>query len=273
MSNVIPHLSNPPLTLAITKVEFNTLTELQLDAVIESFSDRIRSDYPSLTQGEVRSLEMEINPDDMPSKADLKHLKSKYWLFKNESLDWSIRLDKSSIFIATSKYISSDDMCDRVATLLLGLKDTGKVTHTRFIGTRFINYFEPDENGEFSNYSEQFNYIQRPLPFAEAMGGSRFQSRYKVEDYWLDIKCDIVVFGSPVPDDLYDVAQSVNMSTNPLNKVFSTLDLDCKYLAEQYEKFDSANVRTHILELTTVAKKALYHALATKEIEARKDKE
>lgn len=269
MYEVAPHMSNPPLILALAKVEFAKLPQAKLEGSIEALHDMLREEYPDLQQGLSSSVNLNLsNKDNGELSSDLVEEKVPFWVLRSADSDWAMRIDNTSILVTTKSYVSSEDLCERVCSVLQAISEAVKITHTRYIGVRFVNKINHNDQGHFSALRPGF--IQEALPFSDGMGGSSYNSRYKIGEGWLDIRSHLVVGGYEVTEDLRDVAALVNVAKSPVNEVFVTLDFDCKFVIENYEKYDLSVLKDRIMTLTYKGKEALAHVLTEDEINQRR---
>lgn len=268
MYDTTPHLSNPPLIMALAKVEFAKLPLAKLESSIEDIHDMLREHYPDLQNGIANNLNLNLtNKDNGEFASNVKAEKSPFWLFRSADYDWAIQIDTNGILVSTRAYVSSEDLCHRIRTILDALDTAVKITHTRYVGVRFVNKIKYDADGEFGALRP--GYIQKRLSFTDGMGGSSYNARYRIGDGWLDIRSILVVGGHEVTDDLLEVAASLNLAKEPLSEVFVILDFDCKHVTESFEKYNLEALDTKIMSLTESGKRALANVLTEKEIERR----
>ncbi|HCG7082750.1 TIGR04255 family protein [Vibrio parahaemolyticus] len=269
MQQTPPHLSNPPLIMALARVEFAKLPQAKLEGSIDSLHDMLRAQYPDITKGFSNNVNLNLsNTDSGDLASNIVSEKTPFWLFRSANYDWSVQIDVNGVLVCTKAYSSSEDLCHRIRNILDALDTAIKITHTRYVGVRFINKIDIDTNGQFSALRP--GYIQQQLSFTEGMGGSSYTARYKVDGGWLDIRSDLVVGGYEVADDLREIAAQLNLAKEPVNEVFVTLDFDCKHVSENFESYDLNQLCERIISLTEQGKLALVNVLTEDEIERRK---
>ena len=270
MQSKIPHLSNPPLIMALARVEFAKLPQVKLEGSIDSLHDMLRAQYPDINKGLSNNVNLNIsNIDNGEVASNVVAEQVPFWQFRSANSDWSVQIDVNGVLISTKAYTSSKDLCERIHAILDALDKAIKITHTRYVGVRFINKINTDSEGQFSS-ALRSGYIQQPLPFSDGMGGSSYNARYKIGLGWLDIRSTLVVGGHEVTEDLREVAAHLNLAKEPINEVFVTLDFDCKYISENFDLYDLDELNKKITYLTDQGKLALVNVLTEEEIERRK---
>ncbi|EKO3786480.1 TIGR04255 family protein [Vibrio harveyi] len=269
MQLTTPHLSNPPLIMALAKVEFANVPQGKLESGIEALHELLREDYPDIKKVLSNNLSLNLSNNDKGEVAsNIITEQQPNWIFRSADYDWAIHIDSKGLLVTTKAYESSENLCARIRTILDALDTAVRITHTKYVGVRFINKISVDPSGEFS--ALRSGYIQEQLPFTDGMGGSSYAARYKTEDSWLDIRSNLVVGGHEVTEDLLDVAAYLNIAKEPVQEVFVIIDIDCKFIIDSYVKYDLNKLGEQIEKLTDNAKLALAHVLTEEEIQRRK---
>jgi len=231
------NLSSPPLVYVCGKIEFATLPTSHIEETINALHEEIRNDYPDFQKGEGKRVNVNVKHGaDLKSDATIIEEKLYQWFLRDKSGAWELRIDSGSVFIQTSAYSGFNDLKERLLGILEALNKRMSVNHTRSIGMRYINIVPL--NPEADAFPDVENgFLQPELPYFKAKGGSSMTSLYQAPtDNWVQLKTNVLINKSWIPDQLLEAAQRIGLG-GITNGVFASIDIDSFQSSKEYSDY------------------------------------
>ncbi|QWQ42281.1 TIGR04255 family protein [Streptomyces sp. YPW6] len=233
-------LTRAPLTRVLAQVRFPSVSELALSDGQHRFSRLLKATYPVARQQS--GINLVITPQGVMQQPG----RDMIWQLQDKSREWQVSFSDGFVSLETSKYVSRDDFCARLHSVLNALVDVAEPVLCDRIGIRYINqisgesllrvnkFFRPEMLGGWavSQRSESANLVQ-------SLSESLFElgvDRMLIRSGWIPARGTVEPSVPALPSDSW------------------VLDLDS--FTDNSEDFSPAGVSARVRELADGAYRA-----------------
>jgi len=266
----VKKLETPPLILALAFVKFAQLPLKTFKDAVEQLHGAIRNDYPGLEEVKSQSIELAVNNLGEADNLDIKQKQTEEssFVFSSSDFSWVIIVSPVSLMVCTKKYNSFEDLLERVLRILDILGENDGITHTSNIGLRYINRIDINDD---TGFDETINagFLQPKISGFIGMGGSDMISVYQSEKSWCFVKTTLKIQGLDIPSELLFIAHKMKLGKEPVENVFTSIDINSNTMTHEFQDFDLANIESCLKELHGSVKKAFGSVLTDSELHRR----
>ena len=264
----VERLSNPPLVLVLAIVKFAPLPVNKFEDAVLQLHDLIRKEYPGIEKGKDKNIQVLFNELEDQFHQEIKHTEEPSVTFTSSDASWLIKINTTSLAVFTRKYISFEDLLEKVSQIIDLLAGKAGITHTSNIGLRYINRIDINTETAFDD-SIVSGFLQPKIVEFKAMAGSDMINVYQADTGWCFIRTSLKIQGSAIPNELLLIAHKMKQGVEPVNNVFAAIDIDTNTMSHDFVDFDLDGVKKNLTALHSLAKIAFGSVLTEAEIQRR----
>lgn len=264
----VERLSNPPLVLVLAVIKFAPLPAKDFEDAILQLHGVIRKEYPGIEKGKDKNIQFLFNAGEDQLHQEVKQIEEPSVAFTSSDSSWLIRINTSSLAIFTRKYVSYDDLLERISFIIENLAQKANIIYTSNIGLRYINKIDINPETGFDG-SVINGFLQPKIQGFKAMAGSDMINVYQADQGWCMLRTSLRIEGYEVPNELLPIAHKMRFAIEPVNNIFASIDIDSNTMSHNYVEFNLERIRSCFSELHSLAKIAFGSVLTEAEIRRR----
>lgn len=264
----VERLSNPPLVLVLAVIKFAQLPAKDFEDAILQLHRVIRKEYPGIERGKDKNIQVLFNQQEDQLHQEVKQTEEPSVTFSSSDSSWLIKINTTSLAVFTRKYISFENLLDKISGIINQLEKKIGITHTSNMGLRYINRIDINTDTGF-NDSITDGFLQPKIIEFEAMAGSDMVNIYQAHSGWCILRTSLKIQGHEVPNDLLPIAHKMRFALEPVNNIFASIDIDSNTMSHDYIEFNIEGIRNCFSELHSLVKIAFGSVLTDAEIQRR----
>lgn len=239
------------LIYVLTKIAFACIPDKEFRDATSKIHSALRKRYPGyVPNAETRMAEITLTPNGQEVKESVVPL----MIFTSAEKDWGIRISPDSLFFHTKKYVNFDDFKERLSFIINVVHKELDITHTGFVGVRYINKIKADPDGLFTTTIKRNDFIQ-PILDDLQLGGSNLMANYKNEAGWIRLNSGVMVNGVNYPEDIMDLAIDLGVIRETKEGVYAHFDVDSFCPSDNFEDYNFDSLMKKISDLRSNVKK------------------
>lgn len=168
---------NAPLIYTLGMIQFPRVPNIE--RFIDSFFDRIRTDFPLDDFVSVPVVSANVGPKGM----EISQSESKMWQFCSIDRTWGFILNEQSLCLHTVKYHDSTDFAARLRIglqALLQVPDIG-IVWTTALGIRYVDLVQPRAGETLAKYLQPWLLPSQPADIPVTIVEGNYIARYRTE--------------------------------------------------------------------------------------------
>ncbi len=264
----VERLSNPPLVLVLAVIKFAPLPSKDFEDAVLQLHGAIRKEYPGIEKGKDKNIQVLFNEQEDQFHQEIKHTEEPSVTFTSSDASWLIKINTTSLAVFTRKYISFEDLLEKVSRIINLLAEKAGITHTSNIGLRYINRVDINTETGFDD-SIVSGFLQPKIGEFNAMAGSDMVNIYQADPGWCILRTSLRIQGHEVPNELLPITQKMKFAIEPVNNVFASIDIDSNTMSNDYIDFNLESIKNCLSELHSLVKIAFGSVLTEAEIQRR----
>ncbi|MEC8082462.1 MAG: TIGR04255 family protein [Pseudomonadota bacterium] len=242
------------LAFVVSKVQYAPIPESTFQKAVSSIQEQLRKKYPNISSRQkVQVVDVELN-----AEADEQSVSKQTFLriaMASADLSWCVQIMPTDLMLLTTSYESFEDFYGRVDEILEIASEALDITHTGFVGIRYINKFELDpETDSFPSIGRQ-EFLQ-PSILDFKMGGSNLSARYKTQEGWLNLNSGVSINSPSLLPDLHSLIAEWKPNNDVGMGAWAHVDIDSFASSDGLKEFDREYVMNTLKQLRKYAKDA-----------------
>lgn len=237
------------LSLVISKIQYAMIPESRFKNEVSAIQDELRKGYPYLSsRNEIQAVDMHINGSTGEQSVNSRVIPR--MCMASTDRQWVIQVMPDNIILITTNYSGFTEFTERMETLLHTTHKMLDITHTSFIGVRYINKLSMLDQAHLIKSPE---FLQPEL-CGYARGGSNLTAKYKTADGWLNINSGVSINAPKLAPDLQELISEWQPDNQVLDGPWAHIDIDSFNARQELVEYDSSHVISELGRLRKHAK-------------------
>ncbi|MGR5048160.1 TIGR04255 family protein [Photobacterium damselae] len=240
---------NNYLSLVISKIQYAVIPESRFKSGVSTIQDELRKEYPYLSsRSEVQLVDMHINAISGEQSVNTKVIPR--MCMASADRQWIIQIMPDNIMLMTTDYSGFAEFTKRMERLLNITQQTLDITHTSFIGVRYINKISILDDYHLIRSPE---YLQPEL-CGYTKGGSNLTAKYETENGWLNINSGVLIDAPKLVPELQEMISEWQVDNQVLEGPWAHIDIDSFNASQELIEYNSSNIMDKLGRLRKHAK-------------------
>ncbi|MFM4897973.1 TIGR04255 family protein [Aeromonas caviae] len=228
------------LSYVLGKVGFATIPNKTLKDAIDAIQEKLRRQYPVI--GAMTTIEynqIEFSGAGSPQTVTISH---PVLVMTDADRVFGFRLTPDSLFVHTTSYVTYKDYITKFTEIIDSITSVIELTHVNFIGMRYINKYQWDNQAGFSNFVKRGEFLQPELLGLLRAGGN-MTSAFLSENKRLVVNSGVTIDSVKYPHDVFELVRDFMIENEVKSGPWAHLDFDS---FEPFEKMIPYNINTII---------------------------
>lgn len=241
----------------LSKIQFVRITDSKFKDLSDTVLEELRENYPLVQpKREVQSVQIDFGTD---GQQNFKQTSEPMLSLISANKEWGVVISPENLILHTKNYGEFDQFEARMKFILGKLISVFKISHTSFLGMRFLNTFNYFEEHEFRDSFKRLDFLQ-PEINDWGRGGSSLSARYAVsESNMININSGVMINAPKLPPDLMQLASELGDFSQVKMEPVAHLDIDsfC-FFENEIQEFTIDNILKNINNLRVNANDAFH---------------
>ncbi|WP_130100489.1 TIGR04255 family protein [Siccibacter turicensis] len=245
----------------LSKIEFGRISRKKFLDSVDYVIESLRKDFPYVLQVREQNsyrfeLKIEGTPEVITETDPILTL-----LSANKT--WGIRISQGFIVLQTKKYEGFTDFINKMSNVIDAVHQHLEITHTSFIGMRYINKFPYIPGEEFKDCFKRLEFLQ-PDMNEWKKAGSNLNARYVVETEALSLNSGVMVNAPKHNADLAELVSDIDDVTEIIGGPIAHLDIDSFFNNGELIEYNKEYIINKINTLRLNANKVFMETVSSK---------
>ncbi|MEY0961588.1 TIGR04255 family protein [Providencia rettgeri] len=226
------------LVYMLVKVEFDRVPGSIFYQKFDEISQSLRKDYPiSSPIKQIKTFSFEVQNGLHDEEPKITAANMPMISFLSPDREFGIKISDGFFIIHTKNYRGFSDMSERMRFILDLLIKMYDISYYSFLGMRYVNKVEYDEQYEFNTKIDRTDFLQ-PLLCNWMRGGSNMSSSYYDGENQVAITLNsgVMLNGPIVSPDLLETAAELIDPNRRLEGPVAHIDIDTSFASVDESK-------------------------------------
>lgn len=242
------------LIYMLSKIQYGRISNSKFETGKDLIIERLRKNFPHVQQVRMQnSFRFDFGADGKP---EMVNEPDPMLSLISANKAWAIRITPNFMILHTKKYAGFSDFIERMMNVLKAVNESFEISHISFMGLRFLNNFDYDEETMFKDSFKRMEFLQPELN--EWMrAGSNLNARYPILPDMININSGVNIGAPKYLPDIFELASDLDDVTKVIDQPVAYLDIDSFFPTEHdLQEFDYDFIRDKLNQLRLNANQA-----------------